>query len=222
MTDNCSKTFLFINWPAVFSEHGIKVAPEFRTADDEVITGRKTGEAGETFTFHEGLYTDDAGLLFETHAALELGARLLKRHVTRFGLVMHCGKISSDGMVASKSKTEAVFYPQASYTPTPNDTLPLRIDDALASSLELVPAVQVRRRHLVLHPRSRTMTRLRRGSDQQEPLLAVCGNGSSSAKVSAPRRSRWLPKASCTAPLCSISCSTDVRTGCEQRRSANT
>jgi hypothetical protein len=27
-------------------------------------------------------------------------------------------------------KTEAVFYPQAGYTPTPNDTLPLQIDDA--------------------------------------------------------------------------------------------
>jgi hypothetical protein len=44
---------------------------------------------------------------------------------------MHCGKMSPDGAAAKKSKTEAVFYPQAGYTPTPNDTLPLQIDDAL-------------------------------------------------------------------------------------------
>jgi hypothetical protein len=61
----------------VFGEHGVKV-PTFRTADDDVLTGRKMGEAGETFTFGKGLYADDAGLLFETRADLELGARLLK------------------------------------------------------------------------------------------------------------------------------------------------
>jgi hypothetical protein len=71
----------------VFGEHGIKV-PTFRTADDDVLTGRKTGEAGKTFTFGKGLYAGDAGLLFETRADLELGARLLKQHLTRFGLVM--------------------------------------------------------------------------------------------------------------------------------------
>jgi hypothetical protein len=113
----------------VFCEHGIKV-PTFRTADDDVLTGRKTGEADETFTFGKGLYADDAGLLFETRADLKLGARLLKQHLTRFGLVMHCGKMSPDGAVAKLSKTEAVFYPQAGYTPTPNDTLPLQIDEA--------------------------------------------------------------------------------------------
>jgi hypothetical protein len=96
-----------------------------------VLTGRKTGEAGETFMFGKGLYADDAGLLFETRADLELGARLLKQHLTRFGLMMHCGEMSPDGAVANKSKTEAVFYPPAGHTPTPNDTLPLQIDNAL-------------------------------------------------------------------------------------------
>jgi hypothetical protein len=115
----------------VFGEHGIKV-PTFRTADDDVLTRRKTGEAGETFTFGKGLYctltTQDSS--FETRTDLELGARLLKQHLMRFGLVMQCGKMSPDGAVAKKSKTEAVFYPQAGYTPTPNDTLPLQIDGA--------------------------------------------------------------------------------------------
>jgi hypothetical protein len=45
---------------SVFGEHGIKV-PTFRTADDDVLTGRKTGEAGEIFAFSKGLYADNAG-----------------------------------------------------------------------------------------------------------------------------------------------------------------
>jgi hypothetical protein len=68
----------------VFSEHGIKV-PTFRTADDDVLTARKMGEAGETFTFGKGLYADDAGLLFETRADLELGARRLSVPASRAG-----------------------------------------------------------------------------------------------------------------------------------------
>jgi hypothetical protein len=88
----------------VFGEHGIKV-PTFRTADGDVLTGRKTGEAGETFTSGKGLYADDAGLFFETRGDLERGARLLKQHLTRFGLLMHCGKMSP-GAVAKKSETD--------------------------------------------------------------------------------------------------------------------
>jgi hypothetical protein len=34
-----------------------------------------------------------------------------------------------DGTAAKKSKTEVMFYPAAGYTPTDNDTLPLRVDD---------------------------------------------------------------------------------------------
>jgi hypothetical protein len=118
----------------VFAEHCIKVLT-FRTADDDVhrprvLTCCKVGEAGETFTFGEGAYADDAGLLFKTRADLELGARLLKQHLMRFRLMMHCGKMRPDGAVAKKSKTEVVFYPHAGYTPTPNDTLPLQIDDS--------------------------------------------------------------------------------------------
>jgi hypothetical protein len=43
---------------------------------------------------------------------------------------MHGGKTSPDGAVTKKSKTADVFDPQAGYTPTPNNTLPLQIDDA--------------------------------------------------------------------------------------------
>jgi hypothetical protein len=49
----------------VFGKHCIKV-PTFRTADDDVLTCLKKGEACETFTFGKGLYADDAGLLLES------------------------------------------------------------------------------------------------------------------------------------------------------------
>jgi hypothetical protein len=81
------------------------------------------GDAAETFTSGKELHADDAGLMFYTCADLELGARLLKQHPTRFRLMMHRGKMSPDGAVANKCKTEAVVYPQAGYTPTPTDRL---------------------------------------------------------------------------------------------------
>jgi hypothetical protein len=57
---------------------------------------------------------------------------LLKKHLLRFALVMHSGTMNStDGTVAKKSKTEATFYPPDGYSPTTNDTLFLKIDDAL-------------------------------------------------------------------------------------------
>jgi hypothetical protein len=102
--------------------------------------------------------------------------------------------MSPDGAVAKKSKTEAGFYPQAGYTPTPSDTLPLQIDDA--SGIVTFTRQQFR----YLGAISSSTTRSRRGSS---PLhSAVCGNGCS-AKRSAPARSRLCPKASCTAPSCS-------------------
>jgi hypothetical protein len=116
----------------VFEAAGIEKL-EFQTKPDGVIAGRKhSEEGGVTFQFWASLYADDAGLPFTTRADLELGARLLKKHLSRFALVMHCGTMNpSDGSVAKKSKTEAVFYPPDGYSPTTNDTLFLKIDDAL-------------------------------------------------------------------------------------------
>ncbi len=60
---------------------------------------------------------------------LELGARLLKAHLLRFGLVMHCGRARDDGSVEVKSKTEAVYFPPSGTEPTDDDVAPLRVDD---------------------------------------------------------------------------------------------
>jgi len=53
---------------------------------------------------------------------LELGARLLKKHLLRFAhgdLVMHCGTMNpTDGTFAKKSKTEVMLYPLGGYSPT--------------------------------------------------------------------------------------------------------
>jgi hypothetical protein len=127
----------------VFEAAGIEKL-EFQTKPDGVIAGRKSSEKeGVTFQFWASLYADDAGLPFSSRAHLELGARLLKKHLSRFALVMHCGIMNpSDGSVAKKSKTEAVFYPPDGYSPSwrvsfkcivccSNDTLFHKIDDAL-------------------------------------------------------------------------------------------
>jgi exonuclease III len=116
----------------VFEAEGIK-KPTFMTKEDDVIAGRKIDEdGGEPFYLWASLYADDGALPFTSRADLELGARLLKEHLLRFALVMHCGTMNpSDGTVAKKSKTEAMFYPPDGYSPTTNDTLFLKIDDAL-------------------------------------------------------------------------------------------
>jgi hypothetical protein len=130
--------FLFVEQAAietvepVFEAAGIKQL-EFLTKEDDVLTGRKLGEDdAESFRVWALLYADDGGLPFVSRADLELGTRLIKQHLSRFALVMHCGTMHpTDGTVAKKSKTEATFYPPDGYSPTTNDTLFLKIDDAL-------------------------------------------------------------------------------------------
>jgi hypothetical protein len=66
----------------VFEAAGIEKL-EFQTKPDGVIAGRKHSEmGGVTFQLWASLYADDAGLPFTTRADLELGARLLKKHLS--------------------------------------------------------------------------------------------------------------------------------------------
>jgi hypothetical protein len=58
---------------------------------------RKTGKAGETFTFGKGA----TRLLAVVSPYSLVGARLLKQRLTCFGLVIRCGKMSPDGAVAN-------------------------------------------------------------------------------------------------------------------------
>ena len=126
--------FLFVMQAAmetlesVYGEHGVEPL-RFCTAPDSVITGRSPHADGDTFVVRWTLYADDAGGGFQSRADLERGARLLKAHLARFGLEMHCGRADADGNVVAKSKTEAMFFPPPRTTPTDDDLAPLRVDD---------------------------------------------------------------------------------------------
>lgn len=112
----------------ILEEHGLPPL-RFCTAPDSVLTGRNVRADGDCFDLRSGLYADDAGTAFLTRADLECGARLLKSHLLRFGLVMHCGRADDEGNVVATSKTEAMFFPAAGTTPTDDDLAPLRVDD---------------------------------------------------------------------------------------------
>ena len=112
----------------VFAQHGIDKL-RFHTRCDGVTHGRPVSADGTAFDFWASLYADDAGLPFESRDKMELGARLLKSHLARFALEMHCGQVGEDGQIKAKSKTEAVYFRHPSCSPTDDDLAPLRVDD---------------------------------------------------------------------------------------------
>jgi Reverse transcriptase (RNA-dependent DNA polymerase) len=126
--------FLFVMQAAmetlepVFRKHGLRPL-QFHTAPDGVLAGRNVRTDGDEFELWAVLYADDAGLAFDKRDQLELGARLLKAHLLRFGLVMHCGRARADGSVEVKSKTEATYFPPPGIKPSNEDVAPLQIDD---------------------------------------------------------------------------------------------
>ena len=70
-------------------------------------------------------------MVFESREHMQLGARLLKGHLARFALEMHCGLADADGQVKVKSKMEAVHFPPhpSCSSPSDDDIAPLRVDD---------------------------------------------------------------------------------------------
>lgn len=89
------------------------------------------GAEGTAFDFWASLYADDAGMVFESREEMQLGARLLKSHLARFALEMHCGQVGADGQIKTKSKTEAVYFPPHPLcSPTDDDIAPLHVDDS--------------------------------------------------------------------------------------------
>jgi len=127
--------FLFVIQAAMetlqplYAQHGIH-ALRYHTLRDGVTCGRPVDAEGEAFDFWVSLYADDAGMVFESREHMQLGARLLKGHLARFALEMHCGLADADGQVKVKSKTEAVYFPpHPSCSPSDDDIAPLRVDD---------------------------------------------------------------------------------------------
>ena len=112
----------------IFREKGLEPL-RFCTAPEGPLTGRPVHQDGDEFELRTVLYADDAGTAFTSREDLEMGTRLLKAHLLRFGLVMHCGRAREDGSIEAKSKTEAVYFPPPGVLPTDDDISPLRVDD---------------------------------------------------------------------------------------------
>jgi hypothetical protein len=112
-------------------EEGIH-APEFLTNMDGITHGRSISSRlpeALRFTLHWLLYADDSAILFTSRADLVRGARLLNKHLSRFGLVMHRGKRTCDGSMQAESKTLAMYIPARGHIPTEDETSPFAVDD---------------------------------------------------------------------------------------------
>ena len=75
------------------------------------------------------LYADDSGLPFTSRTDLVRGTRLLNEHLSRFGLVMHRGRLASDGSLQAESKTLAMLVPARGHDPSEDETSPFTVDD---------------------------------------------------------------------------------------------
>ena len=95
--------------------------------DTPTHRGRMHGQdwkaKGTPFTIDHILYVDDGVFIFDSKNDMEKGARILKTHMARFGLIMHIGR---DG---KKSKTEAVYFPPPGVETTPEDVSQFGVDD---------------------------------------------------------------------------------------------
>lgn len=69
------------------------------------LLGQNTKAQGSPFIFNSSLYIDDSLFCFQTRQELHQATIKLNAHFARFGLTMHVGSN------ASKSKSEAMFFP---------------------------------------------------------------------------------------------------------------
>ena len=114
-----------------FEAEGIHM-PEFLTKMDDITHGRRAGstESGKVrFVLPWLLYADDSGLPFTSRTDLVRGTRLLNEHLSRFGLVMHRGRLASDGSLQAESKTLAMLVPARGHDPSEDETSPFTVDD---------------------------------------------------------------------------------------------
>ena len=70
---------------------------------------------GESFTFVDSYYVDDAVYLLLNREDLEQAAKLIKSHFKRYGLSVHCG----DKRRNERSKTEVMHIPKPEQKSTP-------------------------------------------------------------------------------------------------------
>ena len=85
--------------------------PENKNGNLDTIKGRlvsqNTTAKGTPFSFNSSFYVDDSFFVFETIQELRQAIIELNQHFSRFGLIMHLGSETS------KSKSEAMFFPNS-------------------------------------------------------------------------------------------------------------
>ena len=92
----------------------------------DLMHGQSSKAVGRTFAVFSSYFVDDAAYIFLNRRDLERAARMIKEHFKKFGLTVHCGdKRDPD----KKSKTEAMFIPASGYTPTPEDTADIMLNE---------------------------------------------------------------------------------------------
>lgn len=107
--------------------------PDFRWLPDTKTTGKKRGSLsninwknkGTKFSFYQSFYVDDAAFILLNRTEAQAAIRLITSHFKRFGLTVHTGDRNKE----DKSKTEFVFIPAPTHSPTPSDTADINIDD---------------------------------------------------------------------------------------------
>ena len=84
----------------------------FATKFDHILHGRlHSVKKGLTlFEIGESLYADDAFFGFETRQELEVGAVIIDRHFTSFGLQVHRGKILANGKEKNLRLNVCIFH----------------------------------------------------------------------------------------------------------------
>ena len=99
--------FLFIMQAALETMNWPVAKPGFRTCENGVTMGERTGRKRGTTTFEHwcSLFADDCALFFDSRADLEIGASYLVNHLRKFGLQVHVGSGTTP------SKTEAMYFP---------------------------------------------------------------------------------------------------------------
>ena len=107
-----------------FQWHGMKADGSHRY-NPKLGTGTNWRNKGESFTFVDSYYVDDAVYLLLNREDLEQAAKLIKSHFKRFGLSVHCG----DKRKNERSITEVMHIPKPGQKSTPEEIANVMLND---------------------------------------------------------------------------------------------
>jgi hypothetical protein len=91
----------------------------------ERMHGQDWKAKGTTFKLDSILYVDDGMFVINTKSDMAKGAEILRKHMERFGLIMHIGR------GGKKLKIEAVFFPPPGTEAPPKDVAQFGVENDL-------------------------------------------------------------------------------------------